>query len=199
MLKKKELLKKITPFLLIAVILLGLIGGGTLAYNRREARYQNIISAGDIDIELYNMISKNEKMPEKGIFSVLANINYPNLVWVRNVCEYPAYIRIKITKECTDKEGNTLDSTKMTPNFNTKDWTYSEDDGYYYYNHILDGFAESEPLYESIYFDRSIDNTYKTATLDVHILVEAVQSDNNGESVFDAEGWEVKVVSWKNL
>ncbi len=193
--KEKINFKSIMPFLLLAIILIGIIGGGTLAYVTREARTENIITAGDIDVELFNMIDDNTPMPENGINCVLANISYPNLVYAHNNCDFPEYIRMKVTKEVKDKDGTVLDASKFVPNFNEEDWTYSEEDGYYYYNHILQPRTNSEPLYTHIYFDKSINNTYKTAALDMHIIVEAVQSDNNGSNVFEAEGWEVKVVS----
>lgn len=192
---KESRFKRFLPIILVIVIAVGLIGGGTLAYTTREARAENEITAGDIDVELFNMLDADTAMPEEGIYGVLANISYPNIVYAYNNCDYPEYIRMRVSKEVTDKEGNTLDSSKFVPNINTKDWTYSEKDGYYYYNHILEPHKNSAPLYESIYFDKTVNNRYKTATLDMHIVVEAVQSDNNGESVFEAEGWEVKAVS----
>lgn len=193
--KTKEKLKKIAPFLLIAVIAVSLIGGGTLAYITREARTENVITAGDIKVKLYNMLDDDTTMPEEGIYGVLANISYPNIVYAHNECDYPEYIRMKVSKEVTDIDGTQLDASKMTPNYNTYDWTYSEEDGYWYYNEILEPHTSTEPLYESIYFDKTINNTYKTSTLDMHIVVEAVQSDNNGNNIFEAEGWEVKDIT----
>lgn len=194
--KIKNSLKKISPaILLIAVIIIGLIGGGTLAYITREGRTENVITAGDIKVKLYNMLDENTEMPQRGIYGVLANVSYPNIVYAKNECDYPEYIRMKISKDVVDKDGTELDATKISPNFNTDDWTYREEDGYWYYNHILEPQTKSKPLYESIYFDKTINNAYKTATLNMHIVVEAVQSDNNGNNIYEATGWEVKALS----
>ncbi len=192
---KTQKFKKIAPILLIVAILISIIGGGTLAYINREARAENTITAGDIKVKLYNMRDDGTTMPKDGIHSVLANITYPNVVYAKNECDYPEYIRMRVSKQVTDKDGTKLDSSKMHPKFNEEDWTYSEKDGYYYYNQVLAPHTNSAPLYDGIYFDKTIDNTYKTATLHMNIIVEAVQSDNNGNGVFDAEGWEVKDAS----
>lgn len=189
--KKESKLKHLLPILLIIVIVAGLIGGGSLAYITREDRAKNTISSGEIKVKLYNMLDENTAMPEKGIYGVLANISYPNIVYAHNDCDYPEFIRMRISKKITDKEGNQLDTAKIIPNINTDDWTYKED-GYYYYNHVLPPHSDTAPLYETLYFDKSINNDYKTATLQVHIVVEAVQSDNNSDSALEAEGWEVK-------
>ena len=189
--KKESKLKPLLPILLIIVIVAGLIGGGSLAYITREDRAKNTISSGEIKVKLYNMLDENTAMPEKGIYGVLANISYPNIVYAHNDCDYPEFIRMRISKKITDKEGNQLDTAKIIPNINTDDWTYKED-GYYYYNHVLAPHSDTAPLYETLYFDKSINNDYKTATLQVHIVVEAVQSDNNSDSALEAEGWEVK-------
>lgn len=189
--KKESKFKRLLPILLIIVIVAGLIGGGSLAYITREDRARNTISSGEIKVKLYNMLDENTAMPEKGIYGVLANISYPNIVYAHNDCDYPEFIRMRISKKITDREGNQLDTTKIVPDINTDDWTYKED-GYYYYNHVLAPHSDTTPLYETLYFDKSINNDYKTATLQVHIVVEAVQSDNNSNSALEAEGWEVK-------
>lgn len=190
---KAQKLKKILPIICVVAILVSIIGGGTLAYITREARAENKITAGDIKVKICNMLDDGSEMPKDGIHSVLANITYPNVVYAKNECDYPEYIRMRISKRVTDKDGTVLDDSKMHPLFNEKDWTYK--DGYYYYNHVLEPHSESAPLYDGIYFDKTINNTYKTATLHMHIVVEAVQSDNNGNSVYEAEGWEVKDIA----
>ena len=114
-----------------------------------------------------------------------------NKVTVRNSCLQDEYIRITLDKVIykSPDSKETLNSETANFLFNEEDWTYK--DGYYYYNHILPAGEISEPLYNGIYLDTTMGNEYKTAILQVDILVEAVQSVNNGTSVFEAEGWEV--------
>lgn len=193
--KVKEKINKLIPLLLVAIIAISLIGGGTLAYITRESKTENVITAGEIKVKLCNMLNEEETMPPEGIYGILANVTYPNIVYAHNECDYPEYIRMKISKEITNKEGEDLDINKFTLQFNTDDWTYSKEDGYYYYNNILAPHTNSAPLYNGIHVAKDVNNKYKTATLDVHIIVEAVQADNNGTNVFEAEGWEVKDVS----
>ena len=104
--KKESKLKHLLPILLIIVIVAGLIGGGSLAYITREDRAKNTISSGEIKVKLYNMLDENTAMPEQGIYGVLANISYPNIVYAHNDCDYPEFIRTRISKKVTDKEGN---------------------------------------------------------------------------------------------
>ena len=112
---KTQKFKKIAPILLIVAILISIIGGGTLAYITREARAENTITAGDIKVKLYNMRDDDTTMPKDGIHSVLANITYPNVVYAKNECDYPEYIRMRVSKQVTDKDGTKLDSSKMHP------------------------------------------------------------------------------------
>ena len=44
-------------------------------------------------------------------------------------------------------------------------------------------------MLQSINFSEQMGNIYKDSTIKVDILIEIVQSNNNGETVFDAVGW----------
>lgn len=188
--KKNSGKSSLIVFLLIGVLIISIVGGNTLARVSKQAETDNIIDSGEIKVELLNQTSDGEPMPEL-ITHIVPGDTLDNKVTVKNACEHDEYIRITLDKVIYESTDNqiVLDDSKANFLFNEEDWTYK--DGYYYYNHILPTGATSECLYDGIYLDTSMGNEYRTAVLEVDILVEAVQSINNGTDVFTAEGWEV--------
>jgi hypothetical protein len=62
-------------------------------------------------------------------------------------------------------------------------------DGYYYYNNPI-GYKEATTnLISNVIFSTEMGNIYKDSTIKVTIMLESVQANNNGNSVFDAMGW----------
>lgn len=178
----------IIAVVLVLIIAISLVSGSTIAYRTREAKIDNSVYAGNIRVALFNLNENGLPMAEFGLTGCLPGGTYTNIVYGYNDCNYDEFIRVSVEMTCEDKDGTQLDTSKFHPNYNTEDWTYK--DGYWYYNHILTARKESKPLYTSIYFDTSIGNAYRTATLYVNLHVDAVQSINNGNSALLAEGWE---------
>lgn len=184
---KKAMRERIAIIVLIGVLVLSIIVGGSLAQVQRRGETENIISSGEIKVKLLNQKTNGENMPEL-ITHIVPGDTLDNVVKVANTCAYDEYIRITLDKIIyeTAEESSILDNTKAHFLFNEDDWTYKE--GYYYYNKPLKAGETSSALYDGIYLDETINNDYKLAVMDVVITVEAVQSVNNGD-IFTAEGW----------
>jgi len=105
----------------------------------------------------------------------------------------PAFIRvmvktdIKLAEIYTDKQ-EYVDYSLIYIDFNKDNWTYQ--DGYWYYNKVLDTSAETEPLFTKVEFSKDMGNIYQNAEVTVHVIAQAVQNENNpGETALTAQGW----------
>lgn len=174
--------------LLICLILIALISGSTLANRTTKGVTDNVITSGQIRVTLLNLQGNGEEMP-KCIYSVLPNTDVANIVRAYNVGRNPEYIRIKFNPVIKNEFNEDLSVEPIKFNIDDKYWTYK--DGYYYYYKIIYPNEMSENLWDTVHFGKEIDNTYKFATLTVDIVVEAIQSENNGLNVMEAKGWEV--------
>jgi hypothetical protein len=115
-----------------------------------------------------------------------------NTVFARNDGAIPVYIRAKVNSEITlhqtysDRQ-NEVDLSLVSFDFDASNWTLM--DGYYYYNNPI-GYKEATTnLISNVIFSTEMGNIYKDSTIKVTIMLESVQANNNGNSVFDAMGW----------
>lgn len=188
---KRAWAERIIIISLTGILILLIMAGSSLGQIQKRGETENIISSGIIRVKLLNELEGEEKMPEV-ITNILPGDTINNIIKIENICDYDEYIRVSLKKEIFKSEDSDekLDGTKASFIFNEKDWVYK--DGYYYYIHTLKAKDKSTPLYTGIHFDESIDDEYKLACLNEEIVVEAVQSDNNGTAL-TAEGWQVKI------
>ncbi len=70
---------------------------------------------------------------------------------------------------------------------NTINWEAR--DGYYYYREPLAPNAETEPLFTQVTFSAGMDDRYEGSLAYIKVTMDAVQSNENGASVFEADGW----------
>lgn len=173
--------------LLICVILISLISGGSLASRNTKGITDNVISSDQIKVKLINRTSAGDDMPEM-LYAILPSEKIDNVVEVKNTCDQDEYVRVRFKLVITDEDGSELSTEHFTFRVNENDWTYK--DGFYYYNKILPAGGTSDYLYDLITVGSEIDNSYAKATARVDILTDAVQVVNNGVSPLDAEGWE---------
>ncbi len=66
---------------------------------------------------------------------------------------------------------------------------FDGNDGYYYYKSPLQPFCKTDVLFTSAKFSVDMNNKYQNCNASVLIYAQGVQSDNNGETIFDATGW----------
>lgn len=113
-------------------------------------------------------------------------------VRVKNNGSYPLYIRAKIDSTITLDEryatrADEIDMSLVGYSIDVANWT--ERDGYYYYNVPLKRGEFTTNMLNSVDFSVEMGNIYKDSTIKVKILLEVVQANGNGETVFDAVGW----------
>ena len=188
--------KKIMAGVMIAICL-SFAAYGTLAYFTHEDTATNVITSGNIKIELQETaLDKDgevipfEESQEK--IDVMPAQSVSKIVKVQNTGDNEAYVRISVEKLINlaeDVEG-TPDPELVSMDFNTENWT--EADGYYYYKLPLAPGETTEALFNNVTFAPEMGNMYQNSKATIIVNAQATQVKNNGEDVFKAGGWPEK-------
>lgn len=178
-------MKKKLSIIFGIIAILAVISVGTLAYFTSEQNAENVISAGNIKLEIHEKTASGEDFPEEGII-VMPGDTVSKIVTVENTGDHPLYLRVKLTEGVSD-EALTEDDC-LDININRSCWL--EKDGYYYYYRALQSGETTEQLFSEVYFDLyNIDNKYLGKHFTLNVAASAVQSENNGSDVLNAMGW----------
>lgn len=174
---------KITLLALVMSVLT-MITQNTAAYYTVTGTAENVITSGDISARIIEKMGDVD-FPEEGVYVMPGSV-ISKKVSVLNTGGNPFWLRVKLTNRI-DGAALPVDITKL--DINTEDWTVGED-GYYYYNRILEPEKETEKLFTEVEIVGSVvDSSYMGKILNITVSAYAVQSQNNGTSPFDAEGW----------
>ncbi len=177
--------------LIIALILCLIAVGatGTAAYFSAETKAHNVITSGGVDLEIHEWANddKTEEFPDDGVDNVVPATSVTKIVEIENTGSAGAWIRISVVKAVQLASGEAGDPDLLELDINTEDWT--EQDGWYYYNNILQPGETTPALFTSVAFAPEMDNSYQEATATIDIDAQAVQSDNNGTTALEATGW----------
>jgi len=180
-----------------AVVAIGfsILAYGTSAYFTAEEKAHNVITTGNVDIDLIEKADPDgDGVLEdfKDVTGVTPGTDVSKIVTVKNTGGQPAWVRIKLIKTITLENGETedIDESLVSYDINTTNWT--EKDGYYYYNVELAPNAETEPLFTAVTFSEEMGNLYQNSQTVIDVQAQATQVANNGASVFDAAGWPVE-------
>ena len=176
----------------LLIACLTLAGLSTYAYFTDDATARNVITAGNLKIELQEMsipVDGGDPVAFEDVVGVMPGEDVSKIVSVKNTGDKPAYVRVSVDKVLTLAEGveGTPDQSLVTCDFNTTDWT--EVEGYYYYKRPLAAGAETEPVFENVSFDPNMGNMYQNSKVVITVDAYATQVDNNGGNVFEAQGW----------
>ena len=185
--KKKKLIA-----ILLALVCLFVVVIGALADEPLEARTRNIITTGEVKIDLLEYADETctTPYPEEPV-TVMPGVSTTKVVKVKNTCASEAWVRVKVSKTIEldgTVEGFTPDVSLIGLDINEALWTYS--DGWYYYSRPLGaGVTTEAPLFTTVSFDTSMQNEYQNSTAKVSVVAQAVQVAHNGETVLGAQGW----------
>ena len=176
----------------LAVVCLSLAAYGTVAYFTAEDIAANVITAGNIRIELQETAvpeSGGDPVPFEDLIGVMPGAEVSKIVEVKNAGDKTAYIRIRLEKNLTLAEGRTgePDINLIGLNIDTESWT--EKDGYYYYNEPLAAGQSTRPLFTAVTFSKDMSDLYQNSKAKIMVCAGAVQADNNGEDALAAAGW----------
>ena len=180
-------MKKRILMLSLLAVCLSLFIGGTLAYYSSSEIARNVITAGNIKIELIE--TDAEGKPFEDVSGVMPGAEVDKIVTVKNTADNACWVRISVEKEIllSKEKSGTPDLSLLKIDFNTVDWT--EKDGYFYYNERLNPGETTKLLFTTVTFNTAMDNLYAGCSANVSVCAQAVQCANNGGSVFEAAGW----------
>lgn len=163
---------------------------GTAAYFTAEDTATNVITAGNVKIQLVErMKSGDELVPFTDAVGVMPGARVSKIAQVENTGSQPAWIRVSVAKAVELAQGveGEIDLSLVTLDINTEYWT--ERDGFYYYNTALEPGKTTEPLFTEVAFDESMSNLYQDSRAVITVNAYATQKANNGTSAADAKGW----------
>lgn len=183
----------------VLVICLSLVAYGTLAYFTYEDTAHNVITTGNVGIQLVEKTASDDTLvdfPEEGLTGIMPGTSASKIVSVKNTGSATAWIRVKVEMTITGADGEPLST--VLENGSEKipvitftageSWTLAED-GYYYYSMPVDAGATTATLFEEVHFAPEMGNEYQNCTANLIVSAQAVQTANNGDTVMDAQGW----------
>ena len=185
--KKKKLIAILLTLVCLFVVVLG-----ALADEPLEARTRNIITTGEVKIDLLEYADETctTPYPEEPV-TVMPGVSTTKVVMVKNTGASEAWVRVKVSKTIEldgTVEGYAPDVSLIGLDINEALWTYSG--GWYYYNRPLGaGVTTEAPLFTTVSFDTSMQNEYQNSTAKVNVVAQAVQVAHNGDTVLGAQGW----------
>lgn len=177
---KKKLLS-----LALLTVFVSLMALGTAAYFSAEGRATNVITTGNVKVELHEWADEAKTEPFKDVTGVMPGASVTKIVEVENIGVGEAWVRVQVTK-AIDMEDPDL--SLIVIDFDEENWTQGED-GWWYCNAPLAAGETTEPLFEHVSFEGKMNNDYQSKTATVTVKAQAVQTANNGETVFEAKGW----------
>ena len=187
-------MKKIFAISVIAICV-SLLASVTTAYFTDQGTARNIITAGAVGITVVEQQKTAEGLVEypKEKIVVMPGTKVSKIVSVR-ADEASAYVRARYEIIIFDAEGEDMELDEQTITSivgidpDKEHWT--EKSGWWYFHKALVGGEATEPLFTEVVFSGpEMTNEYQGCTVEIHIITEAVQAANNGNTVWEAEGW----------
>lgn len=176
----------------LAAACLSILAYGTAAYFTAQDTTQNVITAGNIAVALKETAlpaDGGDPVPFEDVIGVMPGTEVSKIIQVENTGDHPAYIRIRVDKTIILAEGQkgAVDPDLVSLHTDTDHWT--EKDGYYYYNAVLEAGETTEPLFTKVSFAKEMDDRYQDSRAAITVLVSATQAENNGDTPIQAAGW----------
>jgi len=177
-------MKKIIAIAALLALGVSVVAFKTDAFFTATGTACNVITSGSTQIEIKETDADGNPYPTEPI-AILPGMSVGKTVTVRNTGTSAAWVRVAM--ETTAAGSKALDAQSVLLQTDTKHWT--QQDGYYYYNTALAAGQETEPLLAQVTFSADMGNDYQGAVVNVSITGYAVQTANNGSTVFEAAGW----------
>ena len=184
---------KKTAISLAYIIVLSVVFLYTTAYfSDSVASPQAVMQAGSFEIGIRSTRvdqSTGNAVEDNAPIPVMPATTAQKTVTVCNFGDFPAYIRFKPEVRFQLSDGLVAIDTQGLVGLDISDQHWIEQDGWYYYYKPLAVGSESEPVFTTVSFSAEMDDRYENSQVIVQVTVDAVQSNNNGASAFEASGW----------
>ena len=171
----------------LAAALMTLFTQTTHAYYSTVGKATNVITSGDVQLMIHEYTGDGSPFPAEGVYIIPGDI-VSKRVNIENICGQPFYLRVRVVNGIDSDQLSAEDVFKI--NLNETHWTLRED-GYIYYNRILEPGETTEPVFTQVEIVGSkVDQNYIGKTLTLTVSAQAVQSKNNpADFPWEAQGW----------
>ena len=181
-------MKAKTKLLLVALaaILTTLLSQPAQAYYTTIGVATNVVTSGEIKLKIHEKTADGSDFPSEGVYIIPGDI-VSKQVFVENVCDHPFYLRVKLVGGSTNQALSAEECLKL--DIDTISWT--QKDGYYYYNYIVQPGEFTTKLFTEVEIVGSkVDQSYVGSALTLTVKAFAVQSEHNpAEYPWEAAGW----------
>lgn len=172
----------------LCAIILTLIVQDSLAFYSVIGKATNVVTSGDIELQIHEMTDQGTAFPEEGVYIVPGDI-VSKQVSIENVCDHPFYLRVKVIYGVDSQELSAEDCFKL--NIDAENWHLQ--DGWYYYKGIVAPGQTTPNVFSHVEIVGSkVDQSYIGKTLTLTVRAQAVQSENNpveDMKTYLASGW----------
>jgi len=170
----------------MAAIFVTVLTQPTLAYYTTIGKAHNVVTSGEIQLKIHEKTADGSDFPREGVYIIPGDI-VSKQVSVENVCAHPFYLRVKLHSTSTNQDLSAEECMKL--DIDTANWTYQ--DGFYYFNEILQPEEQTSPLFTQVEIIGSkVNQSHIGSTLNLTVSAYAVQSENNpADHPWNASGW----------
>lgn len=187
--------KKLLTGLLLLVVALVTVQG-TMAYLQASSVAHNVITTGEIDIELVetriNDKGEEETYPTDPVDGIMPDEEVSKRVHVKNTGPNTAWVRIVLGIEVDKEDGTPYDPSLISLNLNKTDWLTKEgEEGVYYYKYKLEPGQQTKPLFTTVTFHKDMGNDYQNCEIRITVQAQGTQAANNdpADGVLSVKGW----------
>ncbi|MGN1019016.1 MAG: hypothetical protein ACI4O7_01475 [Aristaeellaceae bacterium] len=162
-------MKSILLLALVAVLLIGAVGGTVAYLATSTGPVENVFTPAEYDTDIDEEVDATQKTS----------------ITVKNKGEVDVYVRVAIVGYYVDDTtGNIVAEWKESPDYNKTKWTRA-DDGFYYYNEIVKpGEATENLLANPIAVDTT---SHSGAHLVITVVHQSIQAEGLPSSVTSAQ------------
>lgn len=177
-------------FLIIGAIVLLLCTLSTTAFITDGVTTNNVLTFGRLRLELINhtLNENGEEVSVEQTEEKLTGNNVSRMIKVKNICENPMYVRVKIDFKGEDKQG-TFPAGEYA-SFENPNGTWSQKNEWFYYEIPLEPGKETDNLLTELNFDLDrLMTDHPGSSIDFVVSAQAVQTVHNGDTAMEAKGW----------
>ena len=188
----KIMKKKIMTLSLVVALAATAVIGGTLAYFTDTVEKTNVLTVGNVDIDLTEPgWEETGKVDAEDAYPGEALAKDPT---VKNIGANPCFVRVKV--DWDDTIGEMEYRTNYVPDALGEGWT-EYTDGYFYYTHVLDVNETTDALFDQIVVPTELTNDNTDAQYNVVVSAEAVQAQGAKPSFSAVEQMTVEeIAAW---
>ena len=186
--KKKEAL-----FIALILLAIGTIFGSSLAFFSRSVIAENVITFGSLDLKLYETyvddLGTEVEFDPATVDNVTSAGIQKRIFRVENTGKNPMYVRLHFKICGTTAEGEPFQTTEyLNVRQSVGEWVKREE--WFYYPIAVEPNEKTKELITEVIFEiDELTKKYPGSNYELSVYAQGVQSENNGTTLWDIQGW----------